>query len=112
MPAPPCAFVCPIPGVTPGAQAPLLPLGHTENAERERKESVSSSQQALPKEPLEHRRCFRAQQRPPEGGEGWQTALCVLHGPHSWEQGKRGKATPPEPAEPSVHFPVCSLFQT
>lgn len=81
----PVPLLAPLPGLAgPGAQPSLLPLGHTERgAESGGRGRRSASQGAQP--------ALYSQQRPPVGREGWQTALCVLHGPHSWKQGERGK---------------------
>jgi len=55
---------------------------------------------------------YTSQQNPHLGKESWQTALYVLQGATFMETREEKQATPPEPAEPSVHSPVCLLFQT
>lgn len=53
-----------------------------------------------------------SQQSPRLGEESWQTALCLLEGATFIGTREEKRATPPEPAGPSVHSPVCLLFQT
>lgn len=100
----PVPLFIPIPGVAPpgrpgGSAIPPVPApgAHRGSREEPAMEEEEGARVQLPRsaskgaETLEHRRPFRAQQSPPVGREGWQTALYVLHGPHSWKQGKRGK---------------------
>lgn len=81
----------PTPAAPCGSSWQALGLSHPScpwDTQRLQREEEEGAHIQLPKE---HSRLFPAQQRAPVGGEGWQTALCVLHGPHSWKQGKRGK---------------------
>lgn len=94
---PPCLAWLPLAG--PGAQPPLLPPEHKEAAQRiqvsveeeegARVQHPSSTSKGA--EPREHRQNCTAQQRPRGKGGLADSTVCVLHGPHSWKQGKRGK---------------------
>lgn len=120
----PVPLFIPTPGAAPpgrpwGSAIPPVPApgAHRGSREEPSVEEEEGARVQLPRsaskgaETLEHRRPFTAQQSPPVGREGWQTALYVLQGPHSWKQGKRGKR-PLQSQQSRLFIPICLPFQT
>lgn len=87
-----------------------LPLGHSGCREEP---SVEEEEGALPKEQSHWSTGGALELSKGSCGKGGlaDSIVCAARATFMETRQER-QATPPEPAEPSVHSPVCSLFQT